>query len=227
MTLSAPSVGDRLINFESDPCGRLLRATGLDGILTYRYDRLGRVVAEAVDGRMLTTSCDAAGRRTGRTTPSGVASSYCYDSTGNRVTVETAGRSLSFGYDDAGREVERRLGRTFLLSHEHDRAGRITDQVLTSRHSPQALQRRTYAYRSDGRPIGASDIRGGHRRYELDAAGRVTRVDAARGWSETYSYDEAGNQTRGEWPESLPGADARGERVYTGARITPAGRVRY
>ncbi|MFD9245769.1 DUF6531 domain-containing protein [Streptomyces sp. NPDC059556] len=221
------SVGDRLITFESDPSGRLLRATGLDGVLTYRYDRLGRVVEETVDGRTLTTSCDAAGRRTGRTTPSGVASAYGYDSSGNRVTVETAGRSLSFRYDNAGREVERTLGRTFLLSHEHDRAGRITDQLLTSRHSPQALQRRTYAYRSDGRPIGTSDMRRGHRRYELDAAGRVTHVDAARGWSETYSYDEAGNQTRGEWPESLPGADARGERVYTGTRITRAGQVRY
>lgn len=70
------------------------------------------------------------------------------------------------------------------------------------------------------------DALDGPRSFTLDAAGRVTAVEAD-GWSESYRYDTSGNQIEARWPDRHPGGDARGERVYTGTRIIRAGSVRY
>jgi YD repeat-containing protein len=70
------------------------------------------------------------------------------------------------------------------------------------------------------------DHRNGARHFELDTAGRVTTV-SAHNWAETYGYDEVGNQTHATWPDRLPVPEARGERTYTGTRLSHAGGVRY
>ena len=85
---------------------------------------------------------------------------------------------------------------------------------------------RAYTYRPDGHLITVEDSREGTSRLTLDAAARVTRVDA-RDWTETYTYDEAGNQTAATWPETHAAPEACGPRTYTGTRIRSAGRLGY
>ncbi|MGW1076205.1 putative T7SS-secreted protein [Streptomyces sp. NPDC002537] len=198
-----------------DTAGRLAEAAGPDATLVYSRDRLGRVKSETCDGRTLTFAYDELGRRTRRITPMGAVSKWEYDAAGRRTSVTVSGHSFTMERDAAGREVARDFGAGLTLAHEWDPTGRLTGQSL-----PGVLSR-TYTYRRDGAVTTAGD-----RSFELDAAGRVTAVDAP-GWSERYAYDEAGNQTSADWPAAHPGQEAVGPRAYAGTRITRAGDVRY
>ncbi|MFF9175746.1 RHS repeat-associated core domain-containing protein, partial [Streptomyces sp. NPDC014793] len=114
---------------------------------------------------------------------------------------------------------------TITLDHTFDPLGRLTTQSVTGA-GDRTVQHRAYSYRADGNLIGIDDHLSGSRRFDLDAAGRVTAVHAA-GWTERYAYDEAGNQTQADWPTSHPSGEATGPRAYVGTRITRAGNVRY
>lgn len=219
-------VDGRRITFENDPCGRLLRAAGLDGNLSFHYDRLGRLLGETVNGRSLTSQCDAVGRRIGRTTPSGAHTSYSYDLAGHRDTLTAAGQTLAFDHDAVGRETERRLGQAFALRNTWDPAGLLLDQTLSAARSQEPLRQRTFRYRADGFPTAVSDHRSGPRELTLDQMGRVTAIQADD-WAESYGYDLLGNQTRAVWPDRHTHLEERGERSYSGTRLTQAGRVRY
>ncbi|MEU0397894.1 hypothetical protein ABZ208_35100 [Streptomyces sp. NPDC006208] len=90
-----------------------------------------------------------------------------------------------------------------MIKHAFDAMGRLTDQEVTA-NSGRRLQHRAYTYRADGGLIGITDALSGARRFDLDAAGRVTAVHA-RGWTEQqYAYDDAGNQTEASWPATRP-----------------------
>ncbi len=188
-------------------------------------DRHGRLLSETVDGRTLTYVYDDLGRRAGRTTPSGAESRWAFAADGRRSKLTTGGRTISFGRDAAGHEVHRAVGSAVALDQEFDALGRLTGQQVRNSNGV-ALQRRGYSYRNDGLLTGIEDVLNGGRSYSLNAAGRVTAVEA-NNWSERYAYDEMGNQTWASWPDDHPGAEARGERAYTGTRITRAGAVRY
>jgi RHS repeat-associated protein len=136
-----------------------------------------------------------------------------------------SGRSIDFTYDAAGRELTRRVGETVTLDNGFDELGRLTTQSVSGAGG-RRVQHRSYTYRADGNLTGIDDQLSGPRRFDLDAAGRVTAIHATN-WTETYAYDAAGNQTSASWPASHPGAEAVGEREYAGTRITRAGRVRY
>jgi RHS repeat-associated protein len=212
-------------DYTYDPAGLLASASGPDAEVVYQRDRLGRVKTEMVDGRVLTHDYDVLGRETRRVTPSGAVTTYAYDAAGNRTAVTSNGRTLDFTHDAAGREVGRRVGDTFSLSQVWDPAGRLSAQSVAGPNAAP-LQHRSYTYRADGHLVGIDDRLSGPRRFALDAAGRVTSVEA-RNWTESYAYDEAGNQTQAAWPDRHAGADARGARTYTGTRVATAGRVRY
>ncbi|MGI5195186.1 putative T7SS-secreted protein [Streptomyces sp. CA-288835] len=208
-----------------DLTDQLAQATGPDATLTLLRDRFGRVRSETVDGRKLTYTYDELGRRTGRTTPTGATTTWSYDAVGRRTGMVSSGRGIDFTYDAAGRELSRRIGETITLEHAFDPLGRLTEQSVTGGDG-SSVQHRAYTYRPDGGLIGIDDRLAGSRRFDLDAAGRVTAVHAA-GWTETYAYDEAGNQTSAAWPSDHPGQEATGPRTYEGTRITRAGNVRY
>ncbi|MFJ9807527.1 putative T7SS-secreted protein [Streptomyces sp. NPDC101158] len=229
------------VRFERDALGRLLRKDAGGAVTTYEYDifdelamavspdatltrlrdRYGRLMSETVNGRTLTYSYDEVGRRTGRTTPGGTTSSWRYDAAGRRTELTTSGRTMSFAYDPMGRELSRSIGDFATLTSTFDALGRLTAHEVTSRG--HRLQQRSYHYRADGNLVGIDDHLAGPRRFDLDAAGRVTAVRADR-WTERYAYDEAGNQTDAEWPRET---EATGPRAYTGTRIIRAGGVRY
>ncbi|MFF2204270.1 putative T7SS-secreted protein [Streptomyces sp. NPDC058145] len=217
----------QVTTYAYDFTDRLAQATGPDGTtLTLLRDRYGRLHSETVNDRILTYTYDALGRRAGRTTPTGATTTWSYDAAGRRTgMVAASGHAIDFTYDEAGRELSRHIGGTITLDHTFDPLGRLTTQSVTG-VGDRTVQHRTYSYRADGNLIGIDDHLSGSRRFDLDAAGRVTAVHAA-GWTERYAYDEAGNQTQAEWPTGHPGGEATGSRTYVGTRITRAGNVRY
>ncbi|MGE6733398.1 DUF6531 domain-containing protein, partial [Streptomyces sp. NPDC059900] len=217
--------GSAITRYAYDAAGGLTEAVGPDVTLTLDWDRSGRLLSETVNGRTLTYTYDALGRRTGRTTPSGATSTWTYDAAGHRTELAASGRRLAFTHDAAGRELTRTVGEALTLTNVYDATGRLATQELMGSAGTR-IQHRAYAYRADGHLTGMKDQLGGARRFDLDAVGRVTAVRAA-GWTETYAYDEAGNQTDASWPASMPGQEATGPRTYTGTRVTTAGDVRY
>ncbi|NSC21963.1 RHS repeat protein [Streptomyces albus subsp. chlorinus] len=223
--LTAKDVAGTVTTYAYDAAGRLVEARGPDAELLRQYDRAGRLKTEVVNGRALTFAYDARGRPVRRTTPTGSVTRYGYDAAGNRTTLTADGHTLTSSYDAAGRELARAIDGRASLTWAWDPAGRLTDQALTG-PAADADRHRSYTYRPDGHLIAVDDSRDGTSRFGLDAAGRVTRVDA-RAWTETYAYDEAGNQTAAHWPADHAAPEARGPRAYTGTRVRAAGRVRY
>ncbi|KOG28008.1 MULTISPECIES: putative T7SS-secreted protein [Streptomyces] len=233
------------IRFDRDALGRIVRKNAEGAVSTYEYDvfdqlaaaacpdatlhrlrdRYGRLVSETVNGRTLSFTHDAVGRRTGRTTPGGSTSTWSYDAAGRRTELTSSGRTLTFAHDAVGRETSRRIADFAVLTTSFDPMGRLSSQEVTDGTS-RRLQHRAYTYRADGGLVGITDDLSGTRRFDLDGTGRVTAVHADA-WTERYAYDEAGNQTEASWPSTHPSHSTTGARTYRGTRITTAGSVRY
>ncbi|GAA2052422.1 hypothetical protein GCM10009839_69750 [Catenulispora yoronensis] len=227
--------GDEVTRFTYDPAGRLREANGAGVQLAYEYDAAGRTLTEVVDGRVMANTYDAAGRRTSRTTPSGVTTTWSYDAAGRHKGMAGAVGSLEFEYDAVGRETHRQLGPGTALRQAYDAVGRLLSQDVhvqpdrtSSGSAPgtaaSTLQSRAIDYRADGIPIEVRDALRGTVRYRLDAASRVTGVEATN-WRESYVYDALGNLTGSEAPAGPDGTDRAHEasQDYQGTRIT-AGR---
>ncbi|MFJ9703570.1 DUF6531 domain-containing protein, partial [Streptomyces sp. NPDC101234] len=221
------TVDGRTTRYTHDSAGRVLEAAGPEATLMYTYDPAGRVTSEAVDGRALTTTYDALGRPVRRTTPGGAVTTYGYDAAGNRTELTASGRTLLSAYDPLGRETVRSMGTAGLALHQSWDA---QHRLVAQRHAAPGARRpaidRTYTYEADGIPASVTDPHSGHRRFDLDAAGRVTAVHATD-WTETYAYDAAGNQAQATWPDRQPAPEARGDRDRSGSRVTRAGSVHY
>lgn len=215
-----------------DQAGRLLQAASPLGSVAYAYDVVGRITAESVDGRTVTSAYDPLGRRVRRTTPSGATSHWAYDSAGLPASLVTAGGELTFTYDAAGRETARGLGAAATLTQSWDAGHRLVEQIIQSGTAHDGgpggaavRQSRSYAYRADGFLTGITDRLAGTRTFDLDPAGRVTRV-SARTWTETYAYDDLGNLTAASHP-APGGQDAQGPARHSGTQVTAAGRSTY
>ncbi|MGI5340669.1 DUF6531 domain-containing protein [Streptomyces sp. CA-181903] len=207
-----------------DGSGRLTRTADGEAEIVFERDALGRVVSEAVNGRAFLYAYDLLGRRTQRTTPSGLRTEWTYDAAGRATGLRSEAGSLTFAYDAVGRETERRLGEGATLTQTWDSADRLTAQSITGHH-PEAdrlLQHRSYAYREDGHLAEIRELTSGTRRFDLDTAGRVTGV-RAHGWTETYAYDTAGNLTHA----SAPAHGAPGKRDFEAGVVRRAGRTTY
>ncbi|MFD6432552.1 DUF6531 domain-containing protein [Streptomyces venezuelae] len=220
---------DAVTTFAYDVLGNVVGAAGPDCRLALERDGSGRLLSETVDGRgSLMYAYDEAGRRTGRTTPTGATSSWECDAAGRRTRLTTSGgRTVAFERDAAGRETVRRTGNDTCLTLEraYDEVGRLsTDTVTAPDGGP--VQHRAHTYRADGALTALDDRLSGGRRFELDPARRVTAV-YAHDWTETYAYDPAGNQTYAAWPDIHPGHESTGPRDYTGTLLTRAGSTRY
>ncbi|MFC7976184.1 DUF6531 domain-containing protein [Streptomyces cinereoruber] len=220
------------VQYAHDPDGRLLRAVSPDSVLEYAYDPVGRVVAETIDGRTVSTTCDAAGRRLTRTTPSGTVTRQSYGDAGHRDALTVAGRTLRFTHNPVGRETSRTLDDAFRLVHTWNPVGLPETQVLT-RLSPSGqtpaggpVRERRYSWDASGHLVAVTGPRATSRVFSLDTAGRVVGAEGP-GWRERYSYDAAGDQRHASWPADMPGSEATGERHYEGGRIVGAGSVRY
>ncbi len=186
---------DGVATFAYGAADQVVRATNQDTDVVFTRDAMGRVLAESVNGRVLRTTYDAVGRRTSRTTPSGVVSHWQYDLAGQPVALSTPTGALAFGYDSAGRETSRRFGTTSVdLTWDADHRLRTQSVSTPGAGGRRLVQRRAYTYRPDSGITTVIDQLGGVREYELDPLGRATAV-AAPGQLERYGYDLNGNVT--------------------------------
>jgi RHS repeat-associated protein len=215
---------DQVTEFTYTSTGRLAGASTAEATLLRTYTVAGQVLSETVNGRTIAHEYDLMGRRTRRTTPTGVVSTWNHDAAGNCLEVTSGGRTISFTHDAAGQELGRTVGTT-TLTRSVDARGRLTAQSVLDA-AGDAVLARGYAYRPDGHLVRIDDQLNGTRHFDLDVVGRVTQV-RAREWTERYTYDEAGNQTSAAWPATHAGHDATGPRSYVGTRITRAGGIRY
>ncbi|MFB0616113.1 DUF6531 domain-containing protein [Streptomyces sp. AGS-58] len=207
--------------FAYDLDGRLCRAANADAEIVHERDLCGRVVSETVNGRTTSYVYDAAGHRTRRVTPSGLASEWTYDPAGHPLGLCSSAGALSFAHDAAGRETKRTLGMEVTLTQSWSASGFLTSQTLTA--SPdRVLQHRSYAHRVDGYVTEIRELTMGTRRFDLDNMGRVTGV-RAHGWSEAYAYDLAGNIVDATSPDQESGT----ERRFDGTLIRKAGGTSY
>ncbi|MFC0037277.1 RHS repeat-associated core domain-containing protein [Actinomadura rayongensis] len=225
--------GEQVATFAYDPAGRLVEAVNADARVAFVRDPLGRVTAETSHVGTLNSAYDRAGNRVRRRTPSGADSVWTYDPAGRPVRLDAGGAVLAFEHDAADREVRRRIGAGAQLVQQWDARHRLTAQTVWGRPAapdagePRLLQHRTYGYDPGGDVAALGDRLGGDRRFELDAAGRVTTVHG-QGWTERYAYDPAGDIVGAEWPAAGgPDAEATGSREYAGTLLHRAGRVRY
>jgi RHS repeat-associated protein len=235
--------------FAHDAAGRVVRATNTDADVAFLRDPLGRVLAETCNGRTVTSTYDALGRRVRRATPSGAESRWDFDDNSLPLALHTSGRTVRFAHDAAGRQVARSLDTGVTLTQEWDVSHRLLSQTVTAggpgtARQARLLQHRTYGYSPDGYVTDIDDMLVGLRRFDLDPARRVTAVRGT-GWEERYAYDAAGNVTDASWPvpaaasalavaptQQADGLDrvdgaARGGREYAGTLIRRAGNVRY
>ncbi|MFF8868153.1 RHS repeat-associated core domain-containing protein, partial [Streptomyces sp. NPDC015139] len=224
--LAAKSTGDTRTTFSYDAASRLVTAANPDCSLDFTYDAAGRLLTQTVDGATLNLAYDAAGRRITRTTPTGAQTSLTWDAIGNRSSLTIDDRhTLSFTHDSLGRETQRSTGHLQLTS-SWDPAGRLTQQHLTA-GSDRPIRARSYSYRADDHLTAVRDeITGNHTSYLLDPVGRPLHASGPAG-AETYAYDASGNEISASWPDRAADPAARGERDYTGTRVTRAGNTHY
>ncbi len=217
---------DETATFSYSPTGRMIRTANAHAVVDFEYDLAGQLIAETCNGRTVASAYDGLGRRTVRTTPSGVTSRWEYDPGHRPSAMHMDDESLYFAYDAAGREIERALGGGATLSQSWDESFQLTEQTLLGAADRSVLERRTYSYRPNGVPAAVTTRSAGHRRFETDPAGRVTGVEAAE-WTERYAYDAAGNMksTAGEGVEGPEGPEEPWS--FTGTRLRRAGRIHY
>ncbi|MEV5714138.1 putative T7SS-secreted protein [Amycolatopsis mediterranei] len=212
--------------FGYDEVGRLMRADNAAAHLRYERDAVGRVLAETVNDRIVTSTYDTAGRRIRRTTPSGAVSVWSYDAAGHPVALAAGTHTIRFDRDIAGREVRRHLDEVATLEQTWDAAHLLTSQVLVSRGGEDVLQRRSYSYREDRALVGIDDLLGGSRRLTLDVSGRVTSIESAQ-HRERYDYAANGDVVNAMWP-ALPAVQpVVGPREYRGTLLVRAGAAQY
>ncbi|MFG2224611.1 putative T7SS-secreted protein [Streptomyces sp. NPDC048644] len=232
--VTAETVNGRTMTFTYDALGRRTsRTTPTGHTTTYTYDAAGNRTAMDVAGHALTFHHDATGNELTRTIGDHIRLTTTWDPTGRlttqsllttptapSLTQTTTGNSGSADADGtSGFDSTSRTGAT---ADFH-----TTQPPLPATPSPSSLlHHRAYTYRADGHLTAIDDSHTGRRTFDLDRAGRVTAVHATD-WTETYAYDEAGNQTHATWPDRHPNPSARGDRTYTGTRITRAGTIRY
>ncbi|MGW0204828.1 putative T7SS-secreted protein [Streptomyces sp. NPDC003233] len=234
----------QVVTFEHNELGQIVRKTADGEVTTYDYDFTGRIaqasnahvdlsllrdrhghlVSERVNGREVAYRYDEFGRLEGRTTPSGAETVWQFDAAGQPCRLLADGRVITLEYDQVGREAHRRFAETLSISRSFDAIGRLASQAVDGPLG--RIQERAYEYRADGSLTKIHDQLNGDQLFELDLAGRTTRVHG-QGWAEAYSYDALGNQVSADWPAHPFGDDGCGERVYQGADLVRAGRIRY
>ncbi|MFF8313232.1 DUF6531 domain-containing protein [Streptomyces lydicus] len=216
-----------------DDAGLLKRVAGRGSVLEYSHDVTGRMLSETVDGRTTSYTYDALGRRTSRTTPTGLVSTWTYDANDQPTSLTNPFGQLAFAYDAGGRETSRHFGSGAALTQSWDACDRLATQAIWARDLTGGdgegaytnTQERTYGYRADGMPTVVTDRLRGRRDFELTPAGRITRV-SAESWNESYAYDPLGNITHAH-DTRMPDNASAGERAYSGTLLRSAGRTSY
>ncbi|MDF3300129.1 putative T7SS-secreted protein [Streptomyces tropicalis] len=218
------NVDGEVMKYTYDFTDQIAQAENSRTKLTLLRDRNGLLLSERINGREVAYQYDEFGKLSRRTTPSGAQSVWEYDSAGNPCRLTVDGRGIALEYDQVGREISRRFDQSLSISRSFDAMNRLISQTVD--HARGRVQSRTYEYRPDGSLTEVADQLDGVRHYELDPAGRTTRV-TGDGWAESYAYDRLGNQVAAAWPARQFGDEGCGDRAHRGTDVVRAGRIRY
>ncbi|WP_346836124.1 RHS repeat-associated core domain-containing protein [Pseudomonas sp. 9.2(2024)] len=199
--------------YQRDAAGRLLLKTLPDGVeVSYRYDRLGRLVG-VDDGQdhplafeydrqdrlvrehqgwgTLRYNYDACGQLTRLRLPDNSKLDYHYAKGGALTAIDLNGALLTRHVYQNGREQQRQQG-LLLSEYTYDEQGRLKSHAVG--HQRSALYRRDFAYSANGNLEHIADTRHGQRSYTYDALDRLIRVRHTRDdVPENLAHDPAGN----------------------------------
>nr|WP_277611403.1 RHS repeat-associated core domain-containing protein [Streptomyces scabichelini] len=223
--------------FAYDAANRMTSAANNSAVVAVQYDILGNVISETCNDRVTAYAYDQLGRRTQRTTPSGLVSSIAYDEAGRLATLGGPGQHIGFSYDALGRETQRQWGAGVSLAQSWTDGHQLASQVLVagapSSSQLQPVRReRSFAYRADGYLTDIRDSYAGHQHFTLDQVGHVTAVQG-QGWSEAYAHDASGNLTYATWEQesstSQPSSPSTAPQniTYSGTLLRRSGRSVY
>ncbi|MEN5326736.1 RHS repeat-associated core domain-containing protein [Pseudomonas sp. TWI549] len=199
--------------YQRDNAGRLLLKTLPDGVeVSYRYDRLGRLVG-VDDGQdhplafeydlqdrlvrehqgwgTLRYTYDACGQLTRMRLPDNSKLDYHYAKGGALTAIDLNGALLTRHVYQNGREQQRQQG-LLLSEYAYDEQGRLSAHAVG--HQRNSLYRRDFAYSANGNLEHIADTRHGQRSYTYDALDRLIRVRHTRDdVPENFAHDPAGN----------------------------------
>ncbi|WP_285416606.1 RHS repeat protein [Pseudomonas sp. efr-133-TYG-5] len=199
--------------YQRDAAGRLLLKTLPDGVeVSYRYDRLGRLVG-VDDGQdyplafeydvqdrlvrehqgwgTLRYAYDACGQLKRLRLPDNSKLDYHYAKGGALTAIDLNGALLTRHVYQNGREQQRQQG-LLLSEYTYDEQGRLRAHAVG--HQRNALYRRDFAYSANGNLELIADTRHGQRSYTYDALDRLIRVRHTRDdLPENFAHDPAGN----------------------------------
>ncbi|MCM2426467.1 DUF6531 domain-containing protein [Streptomyces sp. RKAG337] len=218
--------GDESTTYAYDPSGNLHRQSNAHAEVVREYDAVGRVLAETVNSRRMSYTYDVMGRPVERRTPGGIVSTWSYDPCGFPQSLTVAGHRTDFAFDAIGRETTRSFGDGITFAQGWDSTGRATSQSIARGPGAERtlLQQREYTYRADDFLTEIQELTTGTRRFNVDATGRITGVQAHGGWTENYAYDALGNLTEAATPLARPDDAAR---EFSGTQLRRAGRTSY
>ncbi|WP_299906333.1 RHS repeat-associated core domain-containing protein [uncultured Paracoccus sp.] len=184
--------GEAVTRFAYDPRGLMTRAENAAATVEYDYDALGRVVAERLNGREITSDYSLAGQRIARS--GDVLHLTAGWSRAGLPTVLGIGdhAPLTFRHDPRGLEQLRSSEQGFALAQGHSLMGNLAEQIAgpLTRLPEEA---RTGALGSE-RPLDfATRVGAGlHRSFDWDRAGRAVAIhDRQMGW-QAFGYDDRG-----------------------------------
>ncbi|MGP6428297.1 type IV secretion protein Rhs, partial [Pseudomonas pharyngis] len=199
--------------YQRDSAGRLLLKTLPDGVeVSYRYDRLGRLVG-VDDGQdhplafeydlqdrlvrehqgwgTLRYTYDACGQLTRLRLPDNSKLDYHYAKGGALTAIDLNGALLTRHVYQNGREQQRQQG-LLLSEYTYDEQGRL--RVHSVHQHDRALYLRHYSYAVNGNLASIADSRHGQRSYYYDALDRLASVRHTRDdLPENFAHDPAGN----------------------------------
>ena len=208
--LTKTDEGGAVTAYAYDAENRLSTVTTAAGVVSFAYDKLGRVVSmEDMDGYTenseydgdgnLTVAADKGGNRTvyfydgngkltEETAPDGTKTSYAYDRNGNCTKVTDAGGNVyAYEYDANNRMVKATdpIGRETV--YEYDAKGQLT-AVTDPKGGVYAME-----YDGSGNRVKETDPAGGVRLYVYDRMGRVVEITDEEGYKRKCTYDACGN----------------------------------
>ncbi|MDZ5449889.1 RHS repeat-associated core domain-containing protein [Labrys sp. ZIDIC5] len=205
--------------FWYDGRGLLAKAENKASLVEYERDKMGRIVAETLNGRRVESAYDCCGNRIERRIGGRLVVST-YDPLGALQSLAVGDHArLTFKRDSLGREVSRQSEAGFALDQRYDvigqlksqRAGRMQTSAAPRLHgvpfveasaSPLTsrlragggpLIERSYGWDKALAPTAIHDSLWGKLSYDYDANGQIIRTAFGDGHNEGFSYDAAMN----------------------------------
>ncbi|MEV6583754.1 RHS repeat-associated core domain-containing protein [Streptomyces sp. NPDC051582] len=204
LTSTGFSDGTPKVSYTYDDAGQPITIADGSGIRTLTYDSAGRPlsIGQPGAGDPFKYTYRADGSVSSRTYPNGYTTSYTYDADG-RMTGQTAGgKTTTYSWDEAGNLLTTNLPTTPAVTEarSYDRSGRLASMT-------EAAGTRQFVRDGSGRVTSESfkdaTTAGFPKRYDYDAAGRLTRactdtsvlISCLPGTTgERYSFDKVGNR---------------------------------